>query len=44
MRFHISTAARVFGLVLLAIGLFAGGYVAGRTNSASRRRLSTWSF
>ena len=30
MRFHISTAARVFGLVLLAIGLFAGGYVAGQ--------------
>jgi hypothetical protein len=30
MRFHMSTAARVFGLALLAIALFAGGYVAGQ--------------
>jgi len=30
MRFHISTAARIFVLALLAIGLFAGGYVAGQ--------------
>src|SRR6202142_723925 len=27
MRFHISTAARIFVLALLPIGLFAGGYV-----------------
>ena len=30
MRFHFTAGAKILGAILLAIGLFAGGYVAGQ--------------
>ena len=31
MRVQVTKMARIFGLALLAMGLFAGGYLAGQT-------------